>query len=94
VTAAKKAKLSSSKRTLFEVQFDGTHLRIWRRDGGEVLLTWSQIQAIKDEMAGPDVEMYEVYPRDEDVVDSAPIRHLWLQWGTPRGRWLMYEGND
>lgn len=68
-------------------QFDGQyHLRIWRDDGAEIRFTWSELQAIKNEVVGPDVEMVEVFPREEDVVNEANVRHFWVTTGMQRLR--------
>jgi hypothetical protein len=40
-------------------------------------LSWSQIQAIKREVLG-DLFAVEIYPPDEDVVDLANTRHLFV----------------
>ncbi len=41
-------------------------------------ITWEQLQEIKDELGYEDRDAVEVYPRKEDVVNVAPIRHLWI----------------
>jgi hypothetical protein len=41
-------------------------------------LTWDELQAIKREVGCGDWYAIEIYPRDEDVVNVANFRHLWL----------------
>jgi hypothetical protein len=41
-------------------------------------LTWDELQAIKREIGYGDWYAIEVYPRDEDIVNVANFRHLWL----------------
>ena len=43
-------------------------------DGG---ITWDTLQAIKDQVFGPEAVAIEVYPPDSRVVNSIPMRHLW-----------------
>lgn len=41
-------------------------------------LTWDDLQRVKRECGFGDREAVEVYPADEDVVNVANLRHLWL----------------
>lgn len=41
-------------------------------------LTWDELQAIKNEVGYSDHDALEVYPRAQDVVNVANIRHLWV----------------
>lgn len=41
-------------------------------------LTWDELQAIKREIGFGDWYAVEVYPPDQDVVNVANFRHLWL----------------
>lgn len=41
-------------------------------------ITWDELQQIKSEIGFGDWYAIEIYPRDEDVVNVANIRHLWL----------------
>lgn len=41
------------------------------------LITWDQLQAVKNEVWGPDTRAIEVYPAQDDVVNGGNIRHLW-----------------
>lgn len=50
---------------------------IRRHDDHEVQ-GWSDLQRIKDELAGPDALAIEMYPRAADVVDDANMRHLFV----------------
>ena len=40
-------------------------------------ITWDQLQSIKNAVWGEDVRAIEVYPAQSQVINSAPIRHLW-----------------
>lgn len=44
------------------------------RDG----ITWDELQRIKTECGFGDRDAVEVYPRDSDVINEAPMRHLWI----------------
>ena len=41
-------------------------------------ITWDDIQKIKSEVGFGDREAYEIYPKDEDVVDVANVRHIFV----------------
>lgn len=68
------------------------HLAVRRHDETEIQ-GWDLLQRVKNEIAGELAVALEVYPREEDVVDQAPMRHLFvLPEGfdlplTIRGRW-------
>lgn len=40
-------------------------------------ITWDELQAIKNEVWGPEARAIEVYPRQGDLVNSGNFRHLW-----------------
>ena len=40
-------------------------------------ITWDQLQAIKNEVWGRDARAIEVYPAQDDLVNSGNWRHLW-----------------
>lgn len=44
------------------------------RDG----LSWDELQKIKHDVGYGDRYAVEIYPRDEDVINVANIRHLWV----------------
>lgn len=52
------------------------HLKVWRYDGKDGI-TWDRLQEVKNECLGPDVLAIEVYPRQDELVNSTPMRHLW-----------------
>lgn len=68
------------------------HLAIRRHDEAEVR-GWSDLQRIKNEIAGEGRAAVEVYPPASDVIDQANMRHLFvLAEGerapfTIQGRW-------
>lgn len=41
-------------------------------------LTWDELQFIKNELGHGDRDAVEVYPREQDVVNVANMRHLWV----------------
>lgn len=41
-------------------------------------LTWDELQQIKRECGFGDCDAIELYPRDDDVVNVANMRHLWI----------------
>jgi hypothetical protein len=71
---------------------EALHLVIRRHDEEEIR-GWSDLQRIKNEIAGSDRVAVEIYPREEDVIDEANLRHLFvlgpgeLAPFTIRGRW-------
>ena len=52
------------------------HLSIKRRDK-EALHDWRDLQAIKNQLCGPEVEAMEIYPAESRKVDTANQYHLW-----------------
>ena len=53
------------------------HLAVRRHDGKEVA-GWDLLQRVKNEVVGPDWLALEVYPAEADVLDQAPMRHLFV----------------
>jgi hypothetical protein len=41
-------------------------------------VVWDVLQRIKNEHAGPDATMVEVYPAREDLINEVNWRHLWI----------------
>lgn len=41
-------------------------------------LSWEELQGIKKGVGFGDRDAVEVYPRDEDIVNVANMRHLWI----------------
>jgi len=52
------------------------HLKVRRRDGRDGI-SWNQLQQVKNELLGEEVTAIEIYPAEYDLIDEAPIRHLW-----------------
>lgn len=52
------------------------HLGIRRKDGGDV--NFEQKQRIKTDLVGASARAIEVYPAEVDVVNQAPVAHLWV----------------
>lgn len=52
-----------------------TRIVISRRSGER--LGWADLQAVKNELMGPDVEAIQFFPAATDVVDIANCYHLW-----------------
>lgn len=59
----------------FRVMVDDTlgHLAV-THDG---TITWDQLQAIKNLVWGHDARAIKVYPVQAEVINNAPLRHLW-----------------
>lgn len=53
------------------------HLKLWRDDGKEIVVSWDVIQLIKNEALGIDICAVEFYPEESDVVNEVNYRHLW-----------------
>lgn len=48
------------------------------RHGELGVLTWAELQRIKNELFGPERLAVEVYPPVSQLVDRAPMFHLWV----------------
>lgn len=59
----------------FSVMVDDTlgHLAV-AHDG---TITWDQLQEIKNQVWGHETRAIEVYPAQVEVINNAPMRHLW-----------------
>lgn len=53
------------------------HLNIRRRDGAAIF-DWRHIQQIKNEIAGPEAEGYQIFPRESRKVDTSNKYHLFI----------------
>ena len=56
-------------------------------------ITWGELQNLKSECGRGDKDAVEIFPRDQDVVNVANMRHLWvfatmfpLAWRMPEPR--------
>lgn len=53
--------------------------RVTRTTGSwDEKISWDQLQNIKRDIGYGDYYAIEVYPRDEDIVNVANMRHLWI----------------
>lgn len=54
--------------------------RVVLKDDGhwEENLSWDELMQVKREIGCGDMYAVEVYPRDEDIVNVANMRHLWI----------------
>lgn len=54
--------------------------RVTLLDNGmwEENLSWDELMQVKREIGCADMYAVEVYPRDEDIVNVANMRHLWI----------------
>lgn len=41
-------------------------------------ITWDEIQEIKEGVGFGDSQAIEIYPKDDDVINVANIRHIWV----------------
>lgn len=55
---------------------DIIHLSIKRLDK-EPIHDWRELQAIKNELVDPEIEMWECYPAESNLIDTANQYHLW-----------------
>lgn len=55
-------------------------LSIWRQPGTEVdeVMSWEELQKIKSLCGYGHLDAVEVYPRDQDVVNTTNARHLYI----------------
>lgn len=53
------------------------HLAIRRHDSA-MTRSWSDLQRIKNELAGKERVAFEVFPKTTDLVDEANMQHLWV----------------
>jgi len=51
-------------------------LKVWRENGKDGI-TWDELQVLKNERLGRNTRAIEVYPDQEDLVNSTNMRHLW-----------------
>ncbi len=64
----------------------GKVCHLWiRQHDGEMPRAWSDLQRIKNAIAGPECTAVEVFPPESELVDSANMAHLWVY---PPG-WVM-----
>jgi len=59
---------------LHKVRVYQNRLAIWRKDGER--LSWEELQEVKENIWG-DAVAVEIYPKNCDVVNLRPTRHLW-----------------
>lgn len=70
------------RNDLYTVQV-GRHSEGWiqelsiRRNDRKPVHDWRHFQRIKSEIAGPDVEAFELYPAEERLMDTANQYYLW-----------------
>lgn len=48
-----------------------------RKHVAPTAIGWDDLQRIKNELAGESIVAVEVFPRASDLIDQAPMRHLW-----------------
>lgn len=53
------------------------HIKV-RRNNGKGDLTWNELQEVKRDAGYEDRTAIEVYPRHDEIVNCANIRHLWV----------------
>lgn len=69
------------------IEGDMTHLWIRRHDN-QTSISWGTKQAIKNELCGEDRVGVEVFPRTVDLVDQAPMFHIWVY---PKGHIMPFS---
>lgn len=77
----------ASRAHLVQV-YDGAPARLTVcRTDGRGGISWGDLQRLKRECGRGDRWAVEVYPADDDIVDVAPMRHLWLMERAPSWAW-------
>lgn len=66
---------------------NGLEVLMIRRHDGQAHFPWTDLQKIKDQLVGEQREAVQVFPRKDEIVDSANMAHLWL---VPDGERLPY----
>ena len=84
VLEAERAKCTYYVNDLYQVQLapcgpDNAmrHICIRRLDGS-MFKDWRHFQQIKNELAGPEREGFEIYPRESRLVDTSNKWHIWV----------------
>lgn len=63
----------------FALEFvDGSMHLDFKRNDRAAVRDWRHFQAIKNEVAGPDREAIEIFPREANLYDGANEYHLWV----------------
>jgi len=63
--------------TQLRTQVLGNHLRVWREDGRDGI-SWDELQQAKNDAWGEHATAVEIYPPQDEMVNEANMRHLWL----------------
>ena len=66
------------------------HLSVHRRDR-RAIRDWRHMQAIKNDVAGPNRVAVEIYPEERNLVDTSNEYHLWVM---PAGMTLGFGFQD
>ena len=56
----------------------GDYLHLWIRNKSSTDISWREKQRIKNELVGKERVAIEVYPPEEELVDTANMYHLWV----------------
>lgn len=59
--------------------------------GWKANIPWEDLQAIKNEIGFSEQDAVEVYPREEDEVNMANMRHLWIMPTKLRFAWRKHK---
>lgn len=70
------AKRISPSNPAFDIPFDAVHLSIKRLDR-EPIHDWRDLQWIKNQLVGDEIEMWECYPKESHLIDTANQYHMW-----------------
>lgn len=58
-------------------------LTIARTDGAAAPMSWEELMQVKRDCGFGNFDALEVYPRDEDIFNTANLRHLYLTGTVP-----------
>lgn len=62
-----------------ETEQFGTITHLWIHDrASSTDWPWYLLQAIKDSVCGQECQAIEVFPRHNELIDAANMRHLWV----------------
>lgn len=61
----------------------------WSADTGKALdgITWDQMQKLKAEAGFADAWAVEIFPAEDEIINVAPMRHLWVLPRAPEFAW-------
>ena len=68
------------RRTIGGVAYDKAMIR---RSDAHPVVAWGDLQRVKDEVFGPEIEAIQFFPKRSELIDAANLYWLWV----PSGKW-------